>query len=132
MTQPEKADAIRFFFASRRRHTRCALVTGVQTCALPISTPRLNGNSRKIPPSARRIAGAARPARVAPARKWRRLNMAGLPGGESPPLIAQPYVSSMTDGGAGQNHIRAIHSAIATIITFSVSETKPKIGRAHV
>src|SRR3546814_7395088 len=27
-----------FFFSSRRRHTRCALVTGVQTCALPIFT----------------------------------------------------------------------------------------------
>src|SRR3546814_1187913 len=26
-----------FFFSSRRVHTRCALVTGVQTCALPIS-----------------------------------------------------------------------------------------------
>src|SRR3546814_3428447 len=25
-----------FFFSSRRRHTRCALVTGVQTCALQI------------------------------------------------------------------------------------------------
>src|SRR3546814_5699626 len=33
-----------FFFSSRRRHTRCALVTGVQTCALPIcpiSTPEV-------------------------------------------------------------------------------------------
>src|SRR3546814_5066250 len=30
-----------FFFSSRRRHTRCALVTGVQTCALPISARRL-------------------------------------------------------------------------------------------
>src|SRR3546814_15889797 len=28
--------AVFFFFSSRRRHTRCALVTGVQTCALPI------------------------------------------------------------------------------------------------
>src|SRR3546814_1899971 len=27
------------FFSSRRRHTRCALVTGVQTCALPILKP---------------------------------------------------------------------------------------------
>src|SRR3546814_18865409 len=27
-----------FFFSSRRRHTSCALVTGVQTCALPIFT----------------------------------------------------------------------------------------------
>src|SRR3546814_8527760 len=26
-----------FFFSSRKQHTRCALVTGVQTCALPIS-----------------------------------------------------------------------------------------------
>src|SRR3546814_5093118 len=30
-----------FFFSSRRRHTRCALVTGVQTCALPICTEQL-------------------------------------------------------------------------------------------
>src|SRR3546814_9651142 len=34
-----------FFFSSRRRHTRCALVTGVQTCALPISLSQI------IPPS---------------------------------------------------------------------------------
>src|SRR3546814_6666299 len=30
-----------FFFSSRRRHTSFALVTGVQTCALPISAARL-------------------------------------------------------------------------------------------
>src|SRR3546814_3826144 len=30
-----------FFFSSRRRHTRCALVTGVQTCALPIFANRV-------------------------------------------------------------------------------------------
>src|SRR3546814_18812085 len=29
-----------FFISSRRRHTRCALVTGVQTCALPICLAR--------------------------------------------------------------------------------------------
>src|SRR3546814_16108522 len=33
------------FFSSRRRHTRCALVTGVQTCALPILGNYLAGNS---------------------------------------------------------------------------------------
>src|SRR3546814_6201264 len=38
-----------FFFSSRRRHTRCALVTGVQTCALPISSrPRLPGCDRTV------------------------------------------------------------------------------------
>src|SRR3546814_1377546 len=33
-----------FFFSSRRRHTICALVTGVQTCALPISRTRAGGS----------------------------------------------------------------------------------------
>src|SRR3546814_1952239 len=33
----KQLEFISFFFSSRRRHTRCALVTGVQTCALPIS-----------------------------------------------------------------------------------------------
>src|SRR3546814_15086295 len=41
-----------FFFSSRRRHTRCALVTGVQTCALPIS--KLHGAA--IDPAAVRAA----------------------------------------------------------------------------
>src|SRR3546814_6735544 len=41
-----------FFFSSRRRHTRCALVTGVQTCALPISEaktkePAANGDAEE-------------------------------------------------------------------------------------
>src|SRR3546814_16821028 len=40
-----------FFFSSRRRHTRCALVTGVQTCALPICP---SGRSRHCPLRPRR------------------------------------------------------------------------------
>src|SRR3546814_8497820 len=48
------AFSFHFFFSSRRRHTRCALVTGVQTCALPI----LPGNCPRaapfpLPPPAR-------------------------------------------------------------------------------
>src|SRR3546814_4052775 len=43
-----------FFFSSRRRHTRCALVTGVQTCALPIfsqtgQTGRNNAVGTEVP-----------------------------------------------------------------------------------
>src|SRR3546814_4131926 len=35
-----------FFFSSRRRHTRCSLVTGFQTCALPICLlGQVRGNS---------------------------------------------------------------------------------------
>src|SRR3546814_706418 len=37
-----------FFFSSRRRHTRCALVTGVQTCALPIFHNNALINTRGI------------------------------------------------------------------------------------
>src|SRR3546814_1060188 len=51
-----------FFFSSRRRHTRCALVTGVQTCALPISP--WNQNTFIPPFSVRR---ALREARIASA-----------------------------------------------------------------
>src|SRR3546814_4368497 len=40
-----------FFFSSRRRHTRCALVTGVQTCALPIcsicTAPGFSSSARR-------------------------------------------------------------------------------------
>src|SRR3546814_17367390 len=37
-----------FFFSSRRRHTRCALVTGVQTCALPIYEVMMRGTFANI------------------------------------------------------------------------------------
>src|SRR3546814_1242356 len=50
-----------FFFSSRRRHTRCALVTGVQTCALPIS-------GRRIGAQEAREAGLV--ARVFPKESW--------------------------------------------------------------
>src|SRR3546814_621181 len=47
-----------FFFSSRRRHTICALVTGVQTYALPISVQRTNRSSigdfvKSLPPDYR-------------------------------------------------------------------------------
>src|SRR3546814_2269381 len=40
-----------FFFSSRRRHTRCALVTGVQTCALPISDLIAYGDGLLVDPA---------------------------------------------------------------------------------
>src|SRR3546814_2170454 len=46
-----------FFFSSRRRHTRCALVTGVQTCALPIyfrGDPGAEGAARRFQRRVRR------------------------------------------------------------------------------
>src|SRR3546814_4988332 len=54
-----------FFYESRRRHTRCALVTGVQTCALPVSFAlqevevRLNALSRRGRGVQARVLGVA-------------------------------------------------------------------------
>src|SRR3546814_10343827 len=46
-----------FFFSSRRRHTSCALVTGVQTCALPICSASISDD---LEPLMLRIADAIR------------------------------------------------------------------------
>src|SRR3546814_4167084 len=61
-----------FFFSSRRRHTRCALVTGVQTCALPISSAEASlaghdarafgEDDNRAPPGERRLRLAHHPA----------------------------------------------------------------------
>src|SRR3546814_11536008 len=53
-----------FFFSSRRRHTRCALVTGVQTCALPISAHQVKNRRKPLngqPPAVRRPASQRPP-----------------------------------------------------------------------
>src|SRR3546814_11983091 len=53
-----------FFFSSRRRHTRCALVTGVQTCALPISHPGRAAGVFLVAPA---VTGAPSPEAFPPA-----------------------------------------------------------------
>src|SRR3546814_7371804 len=58
-----------FCFSSRRWHTRCALVTGVQTCALPISIMPAVGHplahisckSADIPRIGREVSSGRRP-----------------------------------------------------------------------
>src|SRR3546814_11994729 len=63
-----------FFFSSRRRHTRCALVTGVQTCALPILSglyerrDAVRGDPQQ-PVALRRRRRRADPAQHLPARR---------------------------------------------------------------
>src|SRR3546814_8143092 len=49
-----------FFFSSRRRHTSCALVTGVQTCALPISCHAVGEDAKnKVGPQLNGVVGRA-------------------------------------------------------------------------
>src|SRR3546814_12083380 len=57
----------RFFFSSRRRHTRCALVTGVQTCALPIC----KGAARRAGGRPDQLWRCAAARTAAPRRSWK-------------------------------------------------------------
>src|SRR3546814_10755244 len=67
-----------YFFANRRRHTRCSLVTGVQTCALPIFSGAGERAARRraaaraapaVPCVARRAPVVACAARAPPGRR---------------------------------------------------------------
>src|SRR3546814_8340698 len=77
------------FFSSRRRHTRCALVTGVQTCALPIC-PGISAAVRAraslaapLLKSARRVAVRGPLARL-PATRFPRMRIAAEVGWRPP------------------------------------------------
>src|SRR3546814_8327940 len=75
------------FFSSRRLHTSCALVTGVQTCALPISALDL------YPPGVRLIGGRRR----APIRGVRH-DVAGFSGiAERGPVASAVRVESVEE-----------------------------------
>src|SRR3546814_7631461 len=63
-----------FFCSSRRRHTRCALVTGVQTCALPISSTLASPTAT----TAQAAAGSIRAANFQPC--WQILSVVALMG----------------------------------------------------
>src|SRR3546814_6884505 len=60
-----------FFFSSRRRHTRCALVTGVQTCALPIFATEVDGDAGGVSHLTLSIPANAVAEVELPARTWR-------------------------------------------------------------
>src|SRR3546814_3111406 len=59
-----------FFFSSRRRHTRCALVTGVQTCALPICAWRTGGRHAQAPDCMGQIVQRLTPADLYAVTDW--------------------------------------------------------------
>src|SRR3546814_7051185 len=78
-----------FFFSSRRRHTRCALVTGVQTCALPICW--------RCPS---RLAPATTPQPVEPGERYRDVSPPPqLPGDRA--VETQPRDAAAVGGPAG-------------------------------
>src|SRR3546814_1777260 len=84
-----EVDGVRFFFSSRRRHTRCALVTGVQTCALPICAAVIISEAEQ--PDFEEL-GQQAPLRRLPSlfRDERQ-----LPSGPGTPPPAQPFLDGM-------------------------------------
>src|SRR3546814_295445 len=134
------------FLSSRRRHTRCALVTGVQTCALPISSHACyreelqdmidrrsllgatvaGTGAMLLPDAARAMAAAADP--VAPYRtpyKYPKLILAGsgIPGSFDEKAVDCPFVFS-ANGKFYLTHVGFDGLGYQTGIC--------EIGRAHV
>src|SRR3546814_6285838 len=109
-----------FFFSSRRRHTICALVTGVQTCALPIS-------ARRDSTSKGRLTASPAAAQRAPVGSIRR-----------PPCCRRPTRTTRTAARAGSVPERETadghHSArrLRRPARLTPHERFAQIGRAHV
>src|SRR3546814_8633739 len=102
-----------FFFSSRRRHTRCALVTGVQTCALPISpairAPVLSGHAGRY--------------RSAPAAKRSSCNRPGRP--RRPDNGGSPqYRTARNDRARSEEHTSELQSLMR--ISYAVFCLKKK------
>src|SRR3546814_4803743 len=88
-----------FFFSSRRRHTRCALVTGVQTCALPISNERRRRFSASQRLAHRREAAAVLRARAVRAQgrqvRGRRIALVQVEAVLRPGLRSEEHTSEL-------------------------------------
>src|SRR3546814_7916654 len=112
----------KFFFSSRRRHTSCALVTGVQTCALPILC--FGG----VYPA--RGAGAA--AKIALCSRFGSCSMCGIVG-----AIAARDVRSILVDGLHRLEYRGYDSTgVAMLDSHGTLQLRravgQEIGRAHV
>src|SRR3546814_3564115 len=138
-----------FFFSSRRRHTRCALVTGVQTCALPIcrlrarartvggsGTPRSNGGDRMKTALSRAVMALAGCCMDESRREWsaamRAEFDAAAPEGRSLSFATGCLVAAwreMLTREEGRYTLTNYALALGVMIPMAALQ---KIGRAHV
>src|SRR3546814_6681433 len=130
-----------FFFSSRRRHTRCALVTGVQTCALPIYagtkilTIRADNEARGLPTIGGFFvffdaATGATLATMDAAELTARRTAAGS--ALASRQLTRPDASRLLMIGAGKlvPHLAEAHAAVRPLQRNNIWARK--IGRAHV
>src|SRR3546814_5553538 len=105
-----------FFFPSRSRHTRCALVSGVQTCALPVCAPDLVATH----PSLMRIPDA-----IVLARRTRKIIRQNLTWALGYNVLALPLATA----GLVTPWLAALGMAASSL---AVTVNALQIGRAHV
>src|SRR3546814_7281582 len=122
-----------FFFSSRRRHTRCALVTGVQTCALPIL--RLNNRTPSCPSSlamALLSAVVESPSSRAAARNDPRRAMARTASNSTRPCfdIVPPFATSHAGLVRSEEHTSELQSLMR--ISYAVFCLKKKITESQI
>src|SRR3546814_20007216 len=108
-----------FFFSSRRRHTRCALVTGVQTCALPIYSPEARAGDDTAP----RDAGLHRG--IAEVEAESVALMIGAAHGLDTSAYTIPYVSSWASSVPGSDPVEVIQSTVERVRTTDVRVLDP-------
>src|SRR3546814_364413 len=137
-----------FFFSSRRRHTRCALVTGVQTCALPISLSLEDADAADFAAALRRgrsafdppSANAARPpaqthgitVAIPPPAKAIGLPKVAGPGDDNRPLVVIDAGHGGHDPGALNKELGTREKDITLAITKAIRRELLKSGRVRV
>src|SRR3546814_5915809 len=123
------------FFSSRRRHTMCALVTVVQTCALPISAKADHQNGRK-PEHGRDLAELClryddRDDDGRHKRRSARYNADEFIGEEEykqrPEIEQQSHIAMLCAG-----RLFAFSHKLSLLLTWRVPGVRTEIGRAHV
>src|SRR3546814_5398755 len=120
-----------FFFSSRRRHTRCALVTGVQTCALPIwssdSGDQVDRFGRRRPRGGKSALGDRR--RVEFAQRGLLLG-AGLVGPADGAADVLLDGEAAEDGGKSEEHTSELQSLMR--ISYAVFCLKKKTNETKM
>src|SRR3546814_9994795 len=113
------------FFSSRRRHTSCALVTGVQTCALPICVIQIGlamqsyNAIRSVTAETARFALVQYQQGNEPTNAQIRAQALGIADG--PPYLLDPNDLTVT-----------VNDAVVQRVNGAKELTVSEIGRAHV
>src|SRR3546814_4146628 len=115
-----------FFFSSRRRHTRCALVTGVQTCALPIwlSSSETVEAGVVARPAISRTGAIAPPHRMTRANQGRSARASGASAGPRTVILRPPCTSARPRPERSEEHTSELQSLMR--ISYAVFCLKKK------